>query len=177
MSLFLNSLSLRQYACQIGSANPGLADICGRVFCHVHFWFLKKLLLFLFFFLCLFCFCFYYFFIFVLSLLVVCFFSICLVWQWFCSDVAVWCPVRDKGIFLTWQCGVLCVAGFLFWRGSVVSFSWLWKNTQKTHTKKSEKKKQDKQIHLKQSKMNVEEQLCRICRLHSTNPELGNVKF
>ena len=35
-------------------------------------------------------------------------------WQGFLADVAVWCLVRGGGSFLTWQCGVLCVAGVPF---------------------------------------------------------------
>ena len=35
-------------------------------------------------------------------------------WQRFVSDVAVWCLVRGRGSLLTWQCGVLCVAGVPF---------------------------------------------------------------
>ena len=31
-------------------------------------------------------------------------------WQGFLSDVAVWCPVRGRFSFLTWQCGVLFMA-------------------------------------------------------------------
>ena len=153
-------------------------------FCHVHFRCFK----------CFFGFCFVIFFC-------VCFFFFCFVFFWcfLCFFLVfllffflfAWC---GSSSVLTWQCGLLCVAGVPFWRGSVVSCAWqvffsdvaVWcpfhgcEKTRKKHTQKNQKKKrkkQDKQIHLKQSKMNVEEQLCRICRLHSTNPELGNVKF
>ena len=144
-------------------------------FCHVHFRC----------FICFFGFCFVFFFCVFFFLVFLVFFSCVLLfffylpdvavvpfwrgsvvscaWQGFLSDVAVWCPVRGRFSFLTWQCGVLFMA--------------VKKDAKNTHKKIRKKKKQDKQIHLKQSKMNVEEQLCRICRLHSTNPELGNVKF
>ena len=147
-------------------------------FCHVHFRCFK----------CFFGFCFFLCVFFFVFFGVSCVFFLCS----FVFFLFAWC---GSSSVLTWQCGLLCVAGVPFWRGSVVSCAWqvffsdvaVWcpfhgceKNTQKTHKKKNGKrkeKKQDKQIHLKQSKMNVEEQLCRICRLHSTNPELGNVKF
>ena len=152
-------------------------------FCHVHFRCFKCFFWFCFvFFLCVcvffFCFVFLVFLVFFSCVLLFFFYLpdvavvpfwrgsvVSCAWQGFLSDVAVWCPVRGRFSFLTWQCGVLFMAV---------------KKTRKKHTKKNRKRKekeQDKQIHLKQSKMNVEEQLCRICRLHSTNPELGNVKF
>ena len=151
-------------------------------FCHVHFRCFK----------CFFGFCFV-FFVCVCFFFVLFFFGVSCVF-FLCSFVFflfAWC---GSSSVLTWQCGLLCVAGVPFWRGSVVSCAWqvffsdvaVWcpfhgcEKARKKHKKKQKKKrtkKIDKQIHLKQSKMNVEEQLCRICRLHSTNPELGNVKF
>ena len=143
-------------------------------FCHVHFrcfkcffgfcfFFVLFFLVFLVFFSCVLLFFFY-----LPDVAVVPFWRgsvVSCAWQGFLSDVAVWCPVRGRFSFLTWQCGVLFMA--------------VKKHAKNTHKKirKRKEKKQDKQIHLKQSKMNVEEQLCRICWLHSTNPELGNVKF
>ena len=132
-----------------------------ELFCYVHFRFFQ--MLFLVFFSCVLLFFFY-----LPDVAVVPFWRgsvVSCAWQGFLSDVAVWCPVRGRFSFLTWQCGVLFMA--------------VKKHAKNTHKKirKRKEKTQDKQIHLKQSKMNVEEQLCRICRLHSTNPELGNVKF
>ena len=38
------------------------------------------------------------------------FLSVCVMWQGFHSDAAVWCPVLGRGSFLTWQCDVLFIA-------------------------------------------------------------------
>ena len=123
-------------------------------FCHVHFrcfrCFKCFLGFFLFFFLCVFFFvlfflvflvffsCVLLFFFYLPDVAVVPFWRgsvVSCAWQGFLSDVAVWCPVRGRFSFLTWQCGVLFMA--------VKKHA---KNTHKKIRKRKEKNKINKYI-------------------------------
>ena len=118
-------------------------------FCHVHFRCFK----------CFFGFCFVFFlcvcvFFFVLFFLVCLVFFSCVLLFFF---LFAWC---GSSSVLTWQCGLLCVAGVPFWRGSVVSCAWqvffsdvaVWcpfhgcEKTRKKHTQKIRKRKEKNKI-------------------------------